>query len=413
MVKGLLALAAIIAGTMVLQLANAILGIIVPLQMGLLGKSTAVIGAVVTAYALGFLVGCLGAPAFIRPIGHIRAFAALAATLSVATLLFTTTDSPLAWAVLRFAMGACVAAVFTVVESWITGEAPKGDRGRVIAVYMVCNKTGVMLGQGLLVVGDAASAGFFVFVCACFSFSLVPVALTRAGGPVPQDAVTLGIRALYRIAPVGVVGCLGAGLVNASVLGLAPVYGLGIGLAPERIALLVLVAQLGSLLLQWPLGWLSDRIDRRQVIVGACATGAAASLAIALWGRDDPLLLLGLFALWGAFSLSIYAVCIAHASDFAKPAELLPLISSLLVAWAIGSTVGPPLATLAMTAAGEDGLFAYAALVTALIGAFAGWRMTRRRAPPRALREAFVNMPATSPAVAELSPRVGRETDAE
>jgi MFS family permease len=413
MVKGLLALAAIIAGTMVLQVANGILGIIVPLQMGLSGKPTAVIGMVVTAYALGFLIGCLGAPGFVRPVGHIRAFAALAATMSVTALLFTVTDSGLVWAVLRFASGLCLAALFTVIESWITGEAPREGRGRVIAVYMVCNKAGVMAGQGLLALGDAASAGFFVFVCGCFSFSLVPVALTRAAGPVPQDAVRLGLRALYRIAPIGIVGCLGAGLVNAPVLGLAPVYGLKVGLAPERIAVLVLVAQLGSVLAQWPLGWLSDRIDRRQVIVAATAVSAAASLAIALFGREDARLLLALFAVWGAFSLSIYAVCIAHASDFAKPAELLPLISSLLVAWAIGSAIGPPLATFAMMRAGEDALFTYAAVVTALIGAFAAWRMTRRRAVPPAEREAFVNLPATSPAVAELSPRVEREAQPE
>ena len=402
MKERVLALTAIVLGAVILQFANGLLGILVPLQMGLMEKSTTVIGVVVSAYSLGFLLGCRSAPDFIRPIGHIRAFAALAAILSVTTLLFTASESPVMWALLRFATGLCLSGLQAVIESWIAGEASKTDRGRVIAVYMLCNKTALMGGQGLLVLGDVTSASFFILVCGCFSLSLVPVALTRAAAPVHQEKTTLGFRALYRIAPIGVVGCVGAGLVNSAVLGLAPVYGLHVGLAASQIPLLAVAAQLGSLIVQWPLGWLSDRIDRRYVIAFATLTSAAASLAAALLGGQGATLVVFLFGLWGAFSLSVYSICIAHASDYAEPSQLVRVISSLLMAWAIGSTVGPPLATATMTAVGTDGLLFYAAAIAGVVGVFSIWRMSQRSPIPVDEREAFVNLPATSPAVAEL-----------
>lgn len=395
-------LSAIVGGAAILQLAHGLLGVIVPLNLGLAETPTFVIGLVVTAYSIGFLLGCLLAPAVIAPIGHIRAFAALAALYAVTTLLFAAGSWPAVWAVLRFINGFCAAGLFTVIESWVAEQAPAGGRGRVLAVYMVVNKVGLMVGQAILALGDQPGVAFFMLACGCTTFAIVPVSLARTGVPAARTAATLSLARLYRIAPIGVVGCFGAGLVNASVLGLGPVYGLQKGLAVAAVPLLIVAAQFGTMVLQWPLGWISDRTDRRFVIVLATAGGALVALATALTGARELWLLFGLFGLWGGFGLSVYALCISHASDFVEPPQLVPLVSSLMLSWAVGSIIGPNLAAAAMEWLGPDGLLYYVAVVSAVVGLFAAWRITRRRPVPPEARDAFVNVPATSPVAAEL-----------
>ena len=211
---------------------------------------------------------------------------------------------------------------------------------------------------------------------------------------------------------MAVVGCFGAGLLNASVLGLVPVYGIQLGLAVAAVAGLPVAIQFGSLLLQWPLGWLSDRTDRRIII--AASTGATLVVSIAIASLDAaPLWLLYLLcSLWGSFALSVYAISIAHACDLVAPTQLVSVTGGLLLLWAVGSIAGPPLATLTMELAGPQGLFIYASVVAAALGGFAVWRMTRRRAVLDLEREPFVNLPATSPSIAELDPRARSTRDA-
>lgn len=395
-------LSAIVGGAAVLQVAHGLLGVVVPLNLGLARTSTLAIGLVITAYSLGFLLGCLQAPRFIAPIGHIRAFAVLAALYAVAALLYAAGQWPVVWAVLRFVGGFCAAGLFTVIESWVAEQAPPKGRGRVLAVYMIVNKVGLMAGQGVLALSDQPGVAFFMLACGCAAFAIVPVSLARTGVPAARTAATLNLAQLYRIAPIGLVGCVGSGLVNASVLGLLPVFGLRNGLGAAAIPLLVVAGQLGTMTLQWPLGWISDRTDRRFVIIVATAGSAVVALVMALAGVRDLGLLLVLFGLWGGFALSVYALCIAHASDSVEPAQLVPMVSTLMMAWAAGSIVGPNIAAFAMDRLGPDGLLYFAAVVSAAVGLFAAWRITRRGAVPPAERDAFVNMPATSPVAAEL-----------
>jgi MFS family permease len=363
------------------------------------------VGIVVTAHSVGFLVGCLFAASLIRAVGHIRAFAASAAAVSAASLAFVIGIEPVFWTVLRLVTGFCSAALFTVCESWISGQTPPGLRGRVLGLYMISNKVAVGGGQLALAAGGGLGIAFFLLSSAAYSLSLIPVALTRGATPKPPELVTFGLRKLYRIAPVGVVGCFTTGLVNGAVTGVLPVYGLGLGLGTEVIAVLLALMQLGSFLLQWPLGWISDRRDRRLVIAGAALAVVVLSVAIALAGSRSVWLLYLLFLLWGGFALSVYALCLAHAGDFAEPGEMVPLASSLLLAWAAGSVIGPTLATLVMEGVGPTGLFVYAATVSVLLAMFVAWRMTRRRPKPPEERDRFVYVQQTSPAAAELDPR--------
>ncbi len=399
---------AIILGATILQISNGVLGIIIPLQMGLAQTSATGIGLVITAYSIGFLIGCLKSPAIIGNIGHIRAFAALAAISAVSSLLFITVDWPPAWAILRFAGGFSAAGLYAVIESWVTDHAPATGRGRLLAIYMICNKAGLMLGQGLLVFGDTSGIGFYLLAGICAVISIVPVSLTRTGGPPTREVATLSFFELYRIAPMGVVGCIGAGMVNPTMLGLAPVYGLEIGVSAQQIPLLVVAAQLGTFILQWPLGWFSDRIDRRVVIVLATMGSSAVALILAFAGNIGLPFLLILFVLWGGFALSVYSVCIVHAGDHVDHNQFVPLVSSLMLAWALGASVGPSLATLAINTFGAVGLMYYISAVSAAIGGFALWRMKHRGPVAVEDREVFVNIPASSPGVADLIADIDR-----
>ncbi|MDA1100016.1 MAG: MFS transporter [Proteobacteria bacterium] len=399
---------AIIFGATILQIANGVLGVIVPLQLGLAKTSATGIGLVVTAYSVGFLIGCLKSPGIIRNIGHIRAFAALAAIFAISSLLFMTVDWPPAWALLRFAGGFTAAGLYAVIESWVTDHAPATGRGRLLAIYMICNKAGLMLGQGVLALGDPLDIGFYFLAGVCAVVSIIPVSLTRTGGPPTRDVATLSFLELYRIAPIGIVGCVGAGLVNPTMLGLMPVYGLEIGVGAQHIPLLVVAAQMGTFLLQWPLGWFSDRVDRRWVIVLATVGSSVVGLVLVAAGDVGLPYLLILFSLWGGFALSIYSVCIVHAGDHVDRNQFVPLVSSLMLAWAIGASAGPPLGAIAMELFGAVGLLYFVTTISAMIGGFALWRMNRRGPVAAEDRDAFINIPASSPVTGGLVGNIDR-----
>ena len=408
--KAIFALASIIAGAFLLQAANGWLGLLVPARLGRADYPATVVGIVVTAHSVGFFFGCFLSPRIIRRIGHIRAFAALAALASVASLAFTIAVDPILWTVLRIVTGLCSAGLFNVAEAWIAAQTPTALRGRVLSVYMISNKLAVAGGQ-LLMAGGSFDTTFFLLSSAFYSLALIPVATSTASTPKSPELLTLGVRQLYRIAPVGIIGCFAAGLINTAVTGVLPLYGVSRGLGIGTVAILLALMQAGSLLMQWPLGLLSDRIDRRNVIAG-CAVGMALiSVVLAGFVPTQSWALFSLFLVWGGFALSMYALCLAHAGDFAAPEEMVPLSSSLLLTWASGSMLGPTLATIAMDYVGPSGLFWYVAVIALAFGAFVLWRMTQRRARPPEERDRFVGpLAATTPAATQLDPRTPSAT---
>ncbi|MEQ8603409.1 MAG: MFS transporter [Marivibrio sp.] len=405
-----LSLAAIIGSITLLQLGSGLLLALMPLKMEAAGLPARSVGFVSTGYAAGFMAGCLFATWFVRWIGHIRAFAALAAVLAATTLAFTVSGDPWLWTGLRAFMGLCMAGLMTISDSWVSAQTPPDQRGRVLSGYMILNKLALAGGPMMLTFGEIAGPGFFMLISALYSISMLPVAFTHAPLPTLPPAERLGLRAVYRNAPAALIGCVAIGLMNSAVLNLAPLYGAQVGLAPAAAGALLTVFQLGSLLLQWPIGWLSDRMDRRRVIVGGALAVAAVSLALGLLGGriGDGWMLFALVGLWGGVGLSIYAVCIAHATDFAKPEQMVALCSSLILGWAIGSAIGPTAGSLAMERLGPGGVFLYAAAVALALAGFVAYRMTRRRAKAPAERDPFVNLPATSPAIPQLDPRAKR-----
>ncbi len=400
-----LALAAVIFGAGVLQIAHGLLSTLLPLQLNAAQASTVDIGLMATAFSGGFILGCLAVSRLIAAVGHIRVFAAFAALASAVTLAFAIAPEPLLWMAVRVVHGFATASLLTVAESWLNERTPSQQRGRVMAAYMVISKTAFAGGQLSLVLSDIGGLIFFMVASAAYSLSLIPVAMTRAPSPSVPKLRTLGLKRFYRVAPAAAVGCFAIGMMNASVINIGPLYGAQQSLTASEIAVLMAATQIGSLCLQWPLGWLSDRVDRRTVIVSAGSLVIVLSLAIAILGTRWPDALYVLFCLWGGVSLSIYAIFIAHANDFAGQDERVAMTSTLLLAWAVGSMIGPTAATFIMNAAGPDGLFYFVAAVALFMTGFVSYRMTRRAPRPVDERARFVNVPATSPQLPKLDPR--------
>jgi MFS family permease len=395
----------IIGGVSLLQLANTVLSVALPLHLTLAGFSGITTGIVTTAYGVGFLAGCMVAHRLIRSVGHIRAFAVLAAVCAVLSMVFGASQHVAVWLVLRLVMGFCQAGLFTVVEGWLSAAAPPQARGGVLSFYLVSTKVAIVGAQILLGRVDAMALGWFDIASAVFTLSLVPVALTRTAQPPAPRLELLRPRDLYRVAPAGIVGCLCSGLLSSAVIGLAPVYGTRLGLSVEFTVWLLTAIQLGSFFLQWPLGRLSDRVDRRSVIAG-CALAVAGLSALIVLAGERPWLLLPLFFLWGGASLTFYAVAIAHSSDFADPDQMVGVSSGSLLAWALGAAIGPSLAAPFLDLLGPKGLFLYALAVASGLAGFVLYRMTRRAPLPPEAREGFVDLPTTSPRLAEIDPRV-------
>jgi MFS family permease len=425
MIRGhLVPLAALIVASAIFQLSNGTLQTLLPVRLGLAEAGELATGLIATAYALGFLVGCVVGARVIRSVGHIRAFATFAATAAVASLLFQVAVDPTLWFVLRVVHGVCIAGLSTVVDSWINERTPNAARGRVLAIYTIVITLSLGGSQFLIAAFDVGSAALIMVISGLFSLALVPVSMTSQASPPTPQVVAVSVRRLYVVAPVAAVGCFAVGFMNTAVMTITPYFLSNAAVAAATIGLLMALIQGGRLVLQWPVGGLSDRSDRRLVILGASGTIVVIMLALALFGpakgaalrgEDGDLVRLGviaLFALWGGFALTLYAVCVAHAQDRGAPGEAVALTSSLLFAWAIGATLGPLLVGLAMQLFGEAMLFWLTGGIAALLTVFTGWRLVHREPAPADERAEFSGVPITSPVIGELKPSEAREEPA-
>jgi MFS family permease len=397
------ALGAIICGALILQVANTIVHTVVPLWMATAGQPPIMIGAVGSAYSVGFLVGCFFAPVLVRRIGHIRGFAVFASLQAAATIAFALIPES-AWILPRLAMGACGAGLGVCIESWISGQAKGSHRGRVFGAYQILNRIsliGSQIGVGYV---SLTTHDVFLYASIAFSMALIPVGLTRARGPETSKVVSVQLRSLWRQAPTGVVGCLYVGLMGGPLTSVAPAYGILIGLDQRGTILLTAAVQIGALLLQWPLGLLADRVSSRLIIlVGTALTSLAAGALPTLIALGVPMTLpalAGLFALIGACSIPLYTVAVTHTYLRLGPEQAIGISAQLLFLWAVGSTIGPLLASTFMQAMGPQGLLIYVAALSAAVGCYVVLRIARKSAPPPDSER-----PATPPVLPEIGPR--------
>lgn len=377
-----------------------------PLRLEAYGFSTESIGLVLTANMVGFIVGCLLGQPVIASVGHIRAYAAFAAVTTVCMLALDWSHALLPWLLLRFAAGFATAALSVVTESWLNEMTTNEKRGQTLTLYVLC--MGLFYGLGQLGAQHFEPTGSRVLMVAAglFAFSLVPLTAIKVLTPKPPRQVTLHLLTAFKVSPTGAVGCFATGMIAMTFAGIGPLYGSQIGLPLASIAFLMAASQIGGIALQFPLGWLSDRTDRRYILVAMHLALIAVSVGFILVDASSAWwLLILLFAGFGGFAEALYPVSVAHANDRATPEQYVSVSSNLLLFWALGGAVGPVIGTAAIDHAGPAAFFWYAAIISFLLGLFTFWRLLRRRRIDAATTlEEFQVYPTTSPAVYEWVP---------
>lgn len=398
---------ALLFSTSLLLMGNGLQGTLLPVRGQIEGFSPLAIGVMGSAYFLGFGAGCVGGPRLIKRSGHVRAFAAVVAIASVVVLAHAILLDPWIWSLMRAGTGACFAVLYMIIESWLNEMSSNEDRGLVFSVYTTIQLTVMTLGQLMLMLDEPTNFPLFSVASALISLSAVPLALTRASVPGPIEAVALDFRGLYETAPIGLVGCLVVGLTNGAFWSLAPLFVQSSGGDTQQVALFMSTAILGGAIGQWPLGRLSDGVDRRFVIQ-LSSIGAAAAGVFAAWATmaSAELVLLGGF-LYGFFAFPLYTVCVAHTNDFVAPNGYVQAASGLLLVYAIGAVAGPLFASALMTGSGHSMLFLYTASIQLALVLYVIRRFPLRRRPPETERIAFSDALVISTTTSNVDPLPG------
>jgi len=381
-------------GIGLLMLGNGLQGSLLGVRAAEEGFGNGVTGIVMACFFAGFLLGSTWTPSAMRQVGHVRVFAALTATASVSILLHALIIEAIAWGIMRFLTGLCYAGIFVVAESWLNDRAPNESRGQLLGMYMVTIFAGMGGGQLLLNLASPAQSDLFMIASVLISVAVVPMLLSAGPTPASHAPQPVSLGRLYRVSPLGTVGTFGAGIVNGTVFGMGAVYAQRAGLSVAGISLFMAALIGGGAVLQWPLGKISDHIDRRVIIVFVTFAAAAVAASAAVAGGGTTGLLVLLAAVFGGLGFAIHSLSIAYTNDYLAPEEMVGGSSGLVLVLGAGSILGPPAVGWAMALGGPAGFFWWLTLIHAAIGLFALWRMTRRTHLPAGDQAPYVAVPA-------------------
>jgi MFS family permease len=375
----------------VLMLGAGLQGTLLGLRATLEGFPTPVTGVVMSCYYIGYLLGTVAAPRLLRQVGHIRVFAALAAIASAAILVQASFVHPALWAVMRLISGLCFAGIYVVAESWLNDRASQANRGRLLAVYMVVLYVGLGAAQFLLILSNPSTPVPFMLVSVLISLSMVPIVVSAQ--QIPERAVPRKVRYrdLYRNSPLGVVAVSVSGMISAIIFSMGPVYARLSGLGNSGIATFMAVSILAAVVTQYPVGRLSDRMDRRTVIAAVCTLATIVAGSIAAFGTMPRALFLLLAALFSGFALTLYSLAVSHVNDKLEPTQMVAASSALLRLNGGAAAIGPVLAGSLIAAFGPPAYFATLATLTGALTVYDLWRKTRRSPVPPARKGPFIN----------------------
>ena len=404
--SAILPIFALLSGTAILLLGGGLYGTLLAIRADLEGYSAGTVGLIMATYYAGFVIGCLQCPNLIGRVGHIRTYAALTAIASAASLGHALVVDPVIWAVLRGFAGFCFAGLYMIIESWLNEKVTHDTRGRIFAVYMMVNLGALGAGQLLLLTADSQSFALFCAVSILISLAAVPLSLTRVAPPSIPRTPRLRVKRLWLISPLGLVACLGVGLGQGVFWSLTPVFTQDVGVDENATAIFMTVAVFGGLALQWPIGLLSDRYDRRAIICAVCALTAILAAGVEATGAHKmPMVLYVLAAVYGGFSFTIYSLAVAHANDHSGTTGIVALSASLLLVYAVAATAGPLLAGRIVDFTSPAAVYAFISITYLGVAGFAAWRMTRRPPVPVAEQGAYVGISRAGALSAMIDPR--------
>ena len=364
------------------------------------GFSNITTGFVMAGYFLGIFLGSLLVPKLLDNVGHVRVFGAMAAMASAAVLVVAVMVNPAVWAMMRIVTGFCFAGMYIVCESWLNDKSTNETRGQMLSLYMIITMGGLGIGQMMISTGTQNSMALFVLASVLVSIAVVPVLLSSTGAPNFEEPERMSLRRLLQVSPLAVIGLGLNGIAVSMMFGMGAVYGLSIGLDNSEVGYFMTAPVLGALILQYPVGRLSDRFDRRMVILGVAVMGAVAAGLATLFGKAEFALLLVCMLIYGGSLFPLYSLCIAHANDFLTPRQMVAAASGLVMVNGGGAVLGSPLAALSIEYLGTGSFFVVVTLLQAMIAGFALYRMSQRAAVPNEAQGPFVAIPESSSALA-------------
>jgi MFS family permease len=374
----------------VLMLGAGLQGTLLGLRATLEGFPTPVTGVVMSCYYVGYLLGTVAAPRLLRKVGHIRVFAALAAVASAAILVQAAFVHPLPWAAMRLVSGLCFAGIYVVAESWLNDRASRANRGSLLAVYMLVLYVGLGAAQFLLIPSDPRTPTPFMLISVLISLAMVPMVVSAQQTPERAVPRKVRYRDLYRNSPLGVVAVTVSGMISAIIFSMGPVYARLSGLGTAGIATFMAVSILAAVVTQYPVGRLSDRMDRRTVIAGVCTLATIVAASIVAFGEMPRAIFLTLTALFSGFALTLYSLAVSHVNDKLEPAQMVAASSALLLLNGAAAALGPVLAGSLIAAFGPPAYFATLATLTGALTVYDLWRKSRRRPVPHAQKGPFI-----------------------
>lgn len=395
----------------VLLAGNGLQGTLISLRGSIEGFSPTVIGLSGAGYYLGFIVGCWMTPRLLRTSGHIRAFAAMAAVAACASLAMVMVIDPFFWFLMRMVTGLCFASLFANVESWINSQTTNSNRARTLAIYRFVDLGAVTLSQYMMPVFGISGFEIFAVMTMLIILSIVPVSLADRSNPEAPAPFSFSPKRLWLVSPLASAGAITVGLTTASFRAVGPLYAESLGLQVADIASFMSAGIIGGIVLQYPLGYLSDSIGRRSVLLLATSGSTLCGLFMVLFaGSGIALNLMGIF-LWGAFTLPLYSLSAAHANDKAEAGEYVQIASGLMFFWAIGASIGPLLSAVLVDWLGASAFFSF---ICSMHGAFVLYTLVRivRGSADEPERGRFAGLLRTSPVFARMAAQsVNRHTE--
>ena len=399
---------ALLLGMLFLQLGNGLQGTLLGVRGELEDFSTFEMSVVMSAYFVGFLGASKLVPDLIRRVGHVRVFAALASFISAILILYPLLVNPWVWTGGRVIIGFCFCGVYITAESWLNNAATNENRGQLLSSYMVVQMAGIVAAQLLLLIGDPSGFELFVLISVLVSISFAPILLSITPTPAFETTKPMSIKELFSTSPLGCVGMFFLGGIFSAQFGMAPVFGTSAELSLPQISVFVAAFYIGAMFFQFPVGWLSDRMDRRILIVATSAIGFIAAVS-AIFGENIFIILLGSAFFIGGMSNPLYSLLIAYTNDFLEPDDMASASGGLLFLNGLGAISGPLFTGYLMTEIGPTGFFVILAALLGLLTVYGFYRMTQRGISDVDTSSYATVLPTTSVVAVEIAQELAIE----
>ena len=368
---------ALMLGMMLLMVGNGLQGTLIGIRGEIEGFSTIELSIVMSAYFVGFLGASQLVPELIRRVGHVRVFAALASFISAVLIAYPLLTNPIFWSVGRVVIGFCYCGVYITAESWLNNSVDNEKRGQALSLYMIVQMVGIVSAQGVLALGNPNGYSLFIIISILVSISFAPILLSISPAPAFERTKLMTLSRLFISSPLACVGMFLLGGVFSAQFGMSAVFGAQIGLSLSQISLFVASFYIGAMIFQYPIGWVSDKMDRRLLILLISAASATGSASAYFAGGYFFALVFAAF-LVGGLTNPLYSLLIAHANDFIEYEDMASAAAGLLFVNGVGAVSGPIIIGYAMNAYGPEIFFVIIALLMATLAIYAGYRMTQR-----------------------------------